>query len=356
MFALLVVLAVGAAHAEDVEKKFRIGVTVGSFLPRDKSHSAAANIRTLLNPDGSLSDRIYDPRNDSAAIGDYGVRGQYAATISASYFFTKSLFLEGSVGYRRGAVGNIEVQAEFDGTPSSNTQSFNFRIFDLKAGTLQQVPVQLTAGLRFRPKAIFNPYVTLGVGYSYNAFTPSSELDQLSANMDMSTGGLAVLQGTAFGGEGFGSVQSISDMSGITVDVPNTPEWHAGGGFEVTFKKHWVVYLDAQYITYSGKLRMTINGGKELGISVPSDQVRITNPNAYGPFGAYRIASGGLIDGGSLVPGPNAPPGTDCTVDASSCTFTGPKDGIPDPGYYYVHAGDVRFDGLNVQAGVRFTF
>lgn len=349
-------LAVGTARAEDVEKKFRLGVTVGSFLPRDKSHSTAGNVRTLLYSDGSLADYIYDPRNDSAAIGDYGIRGLYAAKVSASYFFTKSLFLEGSVGYRRGDVRNVEVQAEFDGTPSSSTQAFSFRIFDLDAGTIQQVPIQLTAGLRFRPKATFNPYITLGVGYSYNSFTPSSDLNQLSRNMDMSVGGLALLEGSAFGGESFAPVQSFTDLSGITVDVPNTPEWHAGGGFEVTFKRHWVVYVDARYITYSGKLRMTINGGKELGISVPTDRVRITDPNAFGPFGAYRISSGGLIDGGSLVPAAGAPPGTDCSVDPSSCTFTGPKDGVPDPGFYYVHAGDVRFDGLDLQAGVRFTF
>jgi len=38
------------------------------------------------------------------------------------------------------------------------------------------------------------------------------------------------------------------------------------------------------------------------------------------------------------------------------CELTGPNDGIPDPGYYYVHAGKVRYDGFTFQIGAKFTF
>jgi outer membrane protein W len=349
-------LAANVAFAEDIEKKWRVGITVGSFLPEDKSHSASANSRAILATDGSLFDFVYDPRNDSAAISDFGIRGGYATRLSASYGFNRTLFLEGSVGYRRADVRNVEVQAEFDGTPRSTTRDFQFRIFNLTAGTIQQIPVELTAGLRFRPKAIFNPYVSLGVGYSFNSFQTSSELDTLSSNMDNSVGGFSRLSGSTFSGERLLSPTSSSDLSGITVSVPSAPEWHVGGGFEVSFKKHWVVYLDARYVNYSGKLRMKINNGDELGISVPADRRTVTDPNAYGPFGAVWITTGGLIDGGSLLPNVDAPPGTDCTTDPGDCSFTGPPDGVPDPGKYYVHAGNVRFDGLDLQVGVRFTF
>ena len=353
---LVAALAANAAFAEDIEKKWRIGVTVGSFLPQDKSHSASGNSRTILDTNGSLFDLIYDPRNDSAAISDFGIRGGYATRLSASYAFNRTVFLEGSVGYRRADVRNVEVQAEFDGTPPSVTQDFQFRIFNLTAGTIQQIPVELTAGVRFRPKAIFNPYLCLGVGYSFNSFQTSDELDTLSRNMDNSVGGFAPLSGTTFTGEMINSPTSSSDLSGITVSVPSAAEWHVGGGFEVSFKKHWVVFLDARYVNYSGKLRMTINNGDELGISVPADRRTVTDPNAFGPFGAVWITTGGLIDGGSLEPNLGAPEGTNCATDPGDCSFTGPPDGIPDPGKYYVHAGKVRFDGLDLQVGVRFTF
>jgi hypothetical protein len=116
------------------------------------------------------------------------------------------------------------------------------------------------------------------------------------------------------------------------------------------------VFLDARYFTYSGKFGMTVNGSSDLGVSVPNDQVVITDPGAFGPFGAVLISTGGLIDGGSFVPEPNAPEGTDCSVSHNNCTFTGPKDGIPDPGYYYVQAGSVRYNGISLQVGIKFTF
>jgi len=265
-------------------------------------------------------------------------------------------YIEGMAGYNRATVSNVEVQAEFSGTPSSSLQDFQFQIFNLPAGQIQQIPLQLSVGMRFRPKASFSPYLMAGVGYSFNSFHPSQELNQLSLNLDNSVGGFARLVGTQFTGESFQDPTSVTDLSGITVDVKSAPEFHLGGGFEVPFAKGWVVFVDARYLTYSGKLKIRINGSNELGISVPADRATIGQPGALGPFGAELISTGGLIDGGSLVPTPNAPPGTNCAISAANCQFTGPKDGIPDPGYYYIHAGDVRLDGLMLHAGVKFTF
>src|SRR4029450_10773418 len=91
-------------------------------------------------------------------------------------------------------------------------------------------------------------------------------------------------------------------LQGVTVDVKNEPEWHAGGGLEYSFKSHWVAFLDARYSVSSGRFGMRINGSDELGISVPSDQIINTDPDAFGPFGAVQIDNGGLIDGGSWAP------------------------------------------------------
>ncbi len=348
--------AATVARAEDIEKKFRFGVSLGAFLPKDSVHSASGNFRTLLDANGATFDFIQDPRNDASAISDFGVRSQNSIDFSVSYAFTPTWYIEGSAGYRRGNVGNVEVQAQFDRTPSSSTQPFQFRIFNLQAGTVQEIPIQLTTGIRFRPKANFNPYLCAGIGYSFNSFQSSNELDSLSLNMDRSVGGFAQLVGTVFNGESFSSPSSFSDLTGIQADIPDAPEFHVGGGFEVSFKKHWVVYFDARYMVYNGRFKIRINGGNELGISVPADTAKITQTGAFGPFGAVQVPTGGLIDGGSLVPAVNAPPGTDCAVTPTACEFTGPKDGIPDPGLYYVHAGDVRLDGFTLLAGVKFTF
>lgn len=345
-----------SSHAEEVEKKWRLGFSLGGYNTTDQVHSASGNRRTLFHEDGQAFDQIFDPRNDSAAMSDFGIEPSYGGYLSASYSLTRFWYVEGSIGYRQSTVGNVELQAQFQGIPIPITQRFNFTVFNLDGGTLKQVPMQVTAGIRFRPKAAFNPYIGAGVGYTFNSYQPSSEINQLSRNLDQATGSFERLDGTLLSGETFGAGGAVTNLSGITVDVPNAPEWHFGGGFEFSFHSRWVVFVDARYTTYSGKFAMHVNGSNELGISVPADRRFETDPDAFGPFGAYDITQGGLIDGGSIVPLGTSPPGTNCVVNPELCSFTGPKDGVLDPGKYYVHAGEVRYDGASLQIGFKYTF
>ena len=353
--AFLVLASTTSTRAEEIENKFRLAFSIGSYGTTDQVHSSSGNRRTLFRPNGELEDQIYDPRNDSGAASDFGIGTSRGGVLSASYALNRLWYVEASAGYRRGTVGNVEVQAEFAGAPTTNTLPFNFAIYNLDGGTISQVPIQLTAGIRFRPKAAFNPYLCLGVGYTFNSFTPSDEINQLSISLDQSTGGFARLEGTLFGGESLGSAEGTANLSGITVDVRDAPEWHFGGGFEFSFKSRWVVFIDARYLVYSGKLGMTVNGSDELGISVPADRKFINEPGAFGPFGAFQITSGGLIDGGSLLPKVGHE-GESCEESVVNCEFTGPPDGTADLGKYYIHAGKVRYDGASLQIGVKFTF
>lgn len=356
----LAVLAVGLAvhdtRAEEIENKWRIGFSIGGTSTTDQAQSPSANVRTLFGTDGKFFNFIEDPRNDSAAFSNFGIESGLGAQLLASYALTRNWYVEASVGYRQASVGNVEVQAEFSNAPIPNLQDFGFRIFNLDAGTLKQTPVQFTAGYRFRPKASFNPYICAGVGYVFNSYTPSDEINQLSVNLESSLGGFARLTGFGNGGEAFLQPTGFQSLSGVTVEAGDTPEYHFGGGVEISFKHKWSVFIDARYAVYSGQFQVHVNGSNQLGISVPADQVVITEGGALGPFGAYLIPTGGLIDGGSLVPIITAPPGTNCTISPFLCELTGPPDGVPDPGYYYVHAGSIRWDGATLQIGIKYTF
>ena len=343
------------SRAEEVEKRFRLAVSVGGYNTSDEVHSAAGNRRTLFNPNGEFEDRIVDPRNDSGALSDFGIEPQYGGVLSASYAINRLWYVEASAGYRRGTVGNVEVQAQFNRVVIPVNQTFNFSVFNLDGGKITQVPLQVTGGIRFRPKAALNPFLCAGVGYTFISFEPSDEINELSLAMSTSTGGFARLAGTQFSGHSFDAATTIEALRGITVDVSNEPEWHAGGGLEYSFKRQWVAYFDARYTVYSGRFNMIVNGSGELGISVPSDQIIITAPDAFGPFGAVSINSGGIIDGGSIIPKVGFE-GTDCTAEPGNCVFAGPPDGVNDPGYYYVHAGKIRYDGASFQIGMKFTF
>jgi outer membrane protein W len=344
------------SQAEEVEKKFRLGFALGGYSTSGSVPSAAGNVRTVFFPNGEVDSFIVDPRNDSGALATFGIESQLEGTLSASYAFSRLWYVEASVGYRTGTVGNVMAQAQFVGVEIPVGQDFNFAIFNFDAGTMSQVPVELTAGIRFRPKAAFNPYLCAGIGYTFVGFTPSDDLNQLSLNLDQAAGGFARLSGTA-GGESLENATTISNLTGIKVDVPDAPEWHIGGGFEYTVKSNWAVFLDARYYTYSGNFGMTVNGANDLGVSVPNDSVYLTDPAALQQFGAVQVTSGGLIDGGSWVPNdPEAPPGFCADHNNLDCSFTGPKDGIPDLGMYYIQAGKVRYNGLSLQFGFKYTF
>lgn len=355
--ACVILLAATASPAEEIDTKFRLAFSLGDYDTSAAVHSDAANRRTLFLPNGELDDLIYDPRNDSGAISNFGIESQLGGVLSASYAVSRFWYVEASAGYRTGTVGNVQVQAQFTGIPIPSTQAFNFSVFSIDGGTIKQVPLEFTAGIRFRPKAAFNPYLLLGFGYTFVSYSPSDQINQLSVNLDQSTGGFARIQGTLFGGESFGSSEAPKNLNGIAVDVSDAPEWHVGGGFEFTVKSRWALFVDARYYTYSGKFAMTVNGGSDLGRSVPNDRTFSDTPGAFGPFGSMLITKGGLIDGGSFVPEPGAPEGTNCAANNNlNCVFTGPLDGVPDPGFYYVQAGSVRYNGASLQIGVKFTF
>lgn len=354
----LVLTAATASPAEEIDKKFRIAFSLGDYDTSAAIRSAAGNARTLLYPDGETAATIFDPRNDSGALSNFRIESQLGGVLSASYALSRLWYVEASVGYRSGTVGNVQVQAQFAGAPRIEGQPFNFKFYNLDGGTITQLPLELTAGIRFRPKATFNPYLCAGFGYTFMSYSPSDDINTLSTNLAKSIGGFARLTGTG-NGESFNppSQAETTNLSGVTVTVKDAPEWHIGGGFEFTVKSRWTIFIDARYYTYSGSFGMTVNGGSDLGISVPNDTALLTSPGSIGPFGSVSITQGGLIDGGSWKPEPLAPPGTNCAENGNiNCEFTGPPDGKVDPGYYYVQAGDLRYSGASLQIGFKYTF
>jgi hypothetical protein len=245
-----------------------------------------------------------------------------------------------------GDLGDVEVQVQFANQPDPQTQDFAFRAFPVTAGKVTEVPIQLTAVARFRPKASFNPYLGVGVGYTLVGFSSSNSLDQLSANMDASRGGFAVLQGgAAAGGESFGAVQGEEDLSGARVSARDTFEWHAAGGLEYSFRSKWALFLDFRYVFAARALSIGFNDGTSLGISVPGTIAKLGEPVASARFGAVAITQGGLVDGGHM----------ECPT-STTCVWSEVPDGVPDTGTYYVKGGSIRYGGASLQIGVRYTF
>ena len=357
--AVILLLSVAsAARAEDVEKKFRVGLAVGGYNTQDEVRSNAANRLILVDEQRTPTAVYIDPRNDDASIGDLKIEPGFRATLSASYAVNPILVLEGAVGYQKSDVGDIEVQAWFDERLLDENEEYHFDVYRVPAGSMTQIPIQLSAFARFRPKANLNPYIGGGAGYVIVGFDSSSELDQLSINMDQAIGALAPLANSINGvlAPDRPSASDLADLSGAHVDARDTFAWHLAGGMEYSFKRKWAAFADLRYVFASRALRIGFNGGESLGLTVPQRTEDENSAFATQSYGPMDLPNGGLIDGGRIAPLPTAAPGTDCAVTPQFCAFSFQPDGVTDPGLYYVQGGTVKYGGVSLQVGLRYTF
>ncbi len=272
--------------AEDVEKRFRFSLDYGGYNSRDAVSSAAANVLSVVDQDaGVVTLTFNDPREDSAVFGELTQQAAMRSMAALQYAPNKILVLEASVGYQTGDLGDIEVQAEFPFVEVTEINPFNYAAFRVPCGTVEQIPIQLTALARFRPRTAFNPFIGAGIGYTVVGFEPSDELNTLSMRLDQSAGGFL---GLAQSGIGYVGIPGpTEDLSGITVKTPDTFEWHVVGGAEYSFKRKWAAFLDLRYTLASRSMEIRINGDRSLGISVPNltelQTSPLANPTAVRP-------------------------------------------------------------------------
>ena len=344
--ALLLGVSMNPARAEEVEKKFRIGGSLGGANTRASVESDSANTLLVFDSSTNLVDIVRDPRGDSGAFASFGLEPAWRASVSGQYAFTRHLILEASIGYQRGEVGDVIVQAQFPDQEIPQNQRFGFRSYDFSAGDIEQIPLDVTALFRFRPKTSFNPYLGGGLGYRWVGFSPSSKLDAASVNLSRSRGGIAPLASSS-GIQTINPPLSQSELSGATVSAPDTWVYNAAAGFEIQFKKHWTVFADLKWSFAQREFSLRFNGADSFGLPVPEGAIFEGTQIEAGPM---LISEGGLLDTGRRATiidvGTNQP----VTV------FVFEPDGVPDPGYYYVQAGTVSYDGPTLQFGVRYTF
>lgn len=387
--AFAVTLATGAslAAAADVSKKWRVSLAGGGFNPVDEVGSNAANSLSLLNIDLSPAALFEDPRNDSATFGNLDVQSGTLVTAAVQYAFNKLLLFEASLGYGESEIGDVSMDVQFVGNGPPNDQvAFVFDNFRVPVGDLERIPLQFTAIARFRQRAAFNPFFGAGIGYIFHGYTASDELNTLSLNMDSVQGTRYRVTESLAADAGLVEAGDPTDLSGATVDVRDTFEWHLVTGAEYSFKRRWAVFGEVRWTDASRKLSVGFNGSNELGISVPQFEDLVDSEIAQeflAGLGAGPLLIGdnknpiGLIDGGQFlyVRRDFADPSTVCDDPGNQdtlCEFDWiPKsefetdtrlnedfepDGGLDPGFYYVQGGTVSYDGFTAQIGVRFTF
>jgi outer membrane protein W len=350
----------GPARAENLAKKWRVGLALGAYSPQDAVPSDAANVLTIVN-DALIPVAVYtDPRRDSLLFATLEMQSAAAASLSGTYAITKRFAIEGSIGYSKPDVGEAELQVMFDSDVSSTEFGANYRTFRIPVGQATVVPLQLAGIVRFRPERRFNPYVGLGVGYQFVSLETSGALDELSGNLVASTGVQAqILPATPGVPPAIFVPTDIPPqaLEGATVDAPDAFIWHLQVGAEYSWSPDWAVTFDIRHVWAQEELTVGFNGGEDLGISVPHSRVPEDSPLDGGVYGPMQVRTGGLIDGGSVVPGPMHPADTDCTQMPTLCLFDSTQpDGIADTGLYYINGGAFDYRAFSFTVGVRYTF
>ena len=362
LLCFVVGMLVPAVQAADVEKKFRVSLSVGGINGIDSIESNAGNQLRIRDPQTLQLERLFlDPRNDSAVFGELDIQAGALAMAQVQYAVTKTIIIEGSIGYAKNDVGDIDVQAQFDGQVfDEQVQEFDFRAFRVPAGEMERIPVAFTVLGRFRPRSNFNPYIGGGIGYSFVGFEPTPEFDQLSTRLDSSQGAQTILTDTL---QGFATASSLAeavrDLSGATVDARDTFEWHLLLGAEYGLKNNWSIYAEVRQVYTSRALEFRFDGQFELGTSVPNFEDFLNSSNDSPPrvYGPLDISTGGLVDAGSLQPAEGQPVSTDCTATPELCAFSfDAPDGELDTGLYYIQGGPISMDVLTAQFGLRYTF
>ena len=306
-----------STRAAEVERRWRLSLAGGGIQAQDEIGSDAANVLSVVNADGEIVYRYEDPRPDSSVTGNLEIRPGTIGTLAVQYALSRLFLVEASGGYQHSTVGDVEVQ---------HVQAGAFRF---PAGDLSRIPLELTALVRLRPEARLSPYFGGGFGYAIVGFEPSDALDQISLALDRSRARQSMLLPN-----NAGIIVPASppprEMTGASVEADDAWEWHVTGGAELGFGEHWAAFFDLRYTVASRSFRLRFDDQDALGISVPQGRTPVGSDLAEAVYGPLYLSPGGLLD----VNG----------------------DGTVDPGLYWVTGGQLRYDALAAQLGVRYTF
>lgn len=298
MAILCAAMALHPSAAEDTKGKWQFGFGLSYYATTDyiRSNSDVAVATTVAGEEGGLPTVTFvDPRPDQNMLNEPSARDNFKWDFSASYGLTRWLALEVAAGYMKTAVGNIEYyltdRSKFIGNgtpvagttsqvcgPTGNGQCFSFpgaagagsstnsNIF-VSVGDFTEIPVQLSALVRFRPESPLDPYLGLGVGYIFTDIETGQEFNERSSTIS------SLNVTSAFGGEvDTGQTTKVAAPPGfnpapLQAEVSDGFEYHAVGGIDYFFNEHMSMYVDARYVWSETAIDITTDGEHQVRLS-----------------------------------------------------------------------------------------
>jgi opacity protein-like surface antigen len=293
---LLVGLAAGAAsitplRAEDTTHKWQIGFGLSYMATTDyiRSNSDIAIATSTAGQVAGLpAVTSVDERPDQNMLNEPTVADDFRFDFNASYGLNRWLALEMSTGYMKSDVGNIEFffkdsTINYGGTfasstpavcgPNLNSPCSRYNIntpstpstnLFVPVGTLTEIPLQLSALVRFRPESPLDPYVGLGVGYLFTNLQTGSEFEErgqgiadLTVSAEIAGEYTDTSRPTRVSNTGF----TVGPMQ---AEVTSDFSWHAVGGVDYFINDHFSVYVDARYTWTDSAVNITVDGAHQV--------------------------------------------------------------------------------------------
>jgi opacity protein-like surface antigen len=286
------VFAVVPAHAEDTKGKWQVGFGISYFATTDyiRSNSdIAIATSTAGQQAGVPSVASVDDRPDENMLNEPSVADDFRLDFNVSYGLTRWLALEVAGGYLTSSVGNIEYfindsipaygsasQATASGTddtvcgPEGIDRCFRYDVNDpgasrsnlfVPVGEITELPIMLSALVRFRPESPLDPYVGLGFGYIFTDLELGGEF--VSRSEDVTN-----LRVTA-ASEGEFTSSNVSTKTAakpgfqpapMTAEVSDGFEYHVVGGVDYYLSDKMSMYVDARYMWSDTSVDINIDG------------------------------------------------------------------------------------------------
>lgn len=292
---LLAGLAVGAAavtplRAEDTKGKWQFGFGLSYMATTDyiRSNSDIAIASSVAGErEGLPAVTSVDERPDENMLNEPTVADDFRLDFNASYGLTRWLALEVAAGYLKSDVGNIEfffkdVTINYGGVfpatgspscgPNRNAACSRYNINTpsspptnsfVPVGELTEIPLQLSALVRFRPESPLDPYVGLGIGY---LFTDLQHGDEFARRGEAISNLIVAAEvGGEYTDNRFPTRLAAPGTPGFSpgamdAEVSSAFSWHAVGGIDYYVNDHFSVYVDARYTWTDAAVNITVDG------------------------------------------------------------------------------------------------
>lgn len=298
---VLALLPLSRTGAEDTKGKWQFGFGVSYFATTDfiRSNSDIAISGGVVGENGLPTVVSVDERPDVNMLNEPSIRDDSRFDLNASYGLTRWLAVELAASYLKAPVGNIEFFTKneirdvtgISGTtsnicgPNQDQACYTYDISPnptivrtnsfVPVGEIKEIPVHLSALVRFRPESPLDPYVGLGVGYIMADLKTSPEFQTVSNTLD----GLLVASGSKGDftretppsnncGPNRDQVCTQFKPSAPRAEVRDSFEWHAVSGLDYYVSERFSWYVDARYVWTNGAVDIKTDGDYQVQFTV----------------------------------------------------------------------------------------